>query len=112
MKLKSLSFIFAIVLLIASINAFQMPKSISRAGQMSGKSLQKKSLIPTTSRIPPRNMDIKFVNTYSKKEDSESEVSEKNPFETKYLIGWGVLVFAVLYDFFVTHGGQPYLAHP
>jgi hypothetical protein len=32
--------------------------------------------------------------------------------EPKYLAALGVFLFAALYDFFITHGGQPYLAHP
>ena len=32
--------------------------------------------------------------------------------EKKYVYAAGVVIFAVLWDFFITHGGHPYLAHP
>lgn len=32
--------------------------------------------------------------------------------EKKYVYAAGVVMFAILWDFFITHGGQPYLAHP
>jgi|MDTB01.1.fsa_nt_gb hypothetical protein len=32
--------------------------------------------------------------------------------EKKYVYAAGVVLFGILWDFFVTHGGQPYLAHP
>jgi hypothetical protein len=41
-----------------------------------------------------------------------TEKAEKSGIEPKYLAAVGVFAFAVLYDFFITHGGQPYLAHP
>lgn len=41
-----------------------------------------------------------------------TEKEEKSGIEPKYLAAIGVFAFAVLYDFFITHGGQPYLAHP
>ena len=47
-----------------------------------------------------------------KKSAPEAEVNEKGGIEPKYLAAIGVFAFAVLYDFFITHGGQPYLAHP
>jgi hypothetical protein len=39
------------------------------------------------------------------KKGQDKENSEKGSMETKYVIGWGVVAFALLYDFFVTHGG-------
>ena len=41
-------------------------------------------------------------------EDSETDGGPEN----KYLYAGLVVVFGVLWDFFVTHGGHPYLAHP
>jgi hypothetical protein len=35
----------------------------------------------------------------------DEEPSEKGGMETKYKIGWGIVAFGLLYDFFVTHGG-------
>jgi hypothetical protein len=36
--------------------------------------------------------------------DKEKD-SAKGGIEPKYVIGWGVVAFALLYDFFVTHAG-------
>mmetsp|Transcript_31539 Transcript_31539/g.43284 ORF Transcript_31539/g.43284 Transcript_31539/m.43284 type:complete len:106 (-) Transcript_31539:77-394(-) len=43
---------------------------------------------------------------------SPSDETEKTGVETKYLVALGVFFFACVYDFFVMHGGQVYLAHP
>jgi hypothetical protein len=39
------------------------------------------------------------------KKSEEKETSEKGGMETKYVIGWGIVAFGLLYDFFVTHAG-------
>lgn len=39
------------------------------------------------------------------KKVEEEETSEKGGMETKYVIGWGIVAFGLLYDFFVTHAG-------
>jgi hypothetical protein len=39
------------------------------------------------------------------KKSEEKETSEKGGMETKYKIGWGIVAFGLLYDFFVTHAG-------
>jgi hypothetical protein len=44
-------------------------------------------------------------------QSEKSDVEEK-PTEKKYLYAAGVFLFACLYDFFITHGGHPYLVHP
>ncbi len=38
--------------------------------------------------------------------------SEDGGTEMKYVYAAGVVVFGILWDFFITHGGQPYLVHP
>jgi hypothetical protein len=40
------------------------------------------------------------------------KIEEKKGLESKYLVALGVFAFAALFDFFVVHQGQPYLAHP
>jgi hypothetical protein len=39
------------------------------------------------------------------KKVEEKETPEKGGMEPKYAIGWGIVAFALLYDFFVTHAG-------
>ena len=54
-----------------------------------------------------------LMSTPSEKTISHSDDSAKSGgIEPKYLAALGVFLFAALYDFFITHGGQPYLAHP
>lgn len=43
---------------------------------------------------------------------SDNDTAKSGGIEPKYLGALGVFIFAALYDFFITHGGQPYLAHP
>lgn len=40
------------------------------------------------------------------------ENSEEGGTEMKYVYAAGVVMFGILWDFFITHGGQPYLVHP
>jgi hypothetical protein len=40
-----------------------------------------------------------------KGKSQDKEPIEKGGMETKYKIGWGIVAFGLLYDFFVTHGG-------
>ena len=42
----------------------------------------------------------------------DDSVTKEGGIEPKYLAAIGLFVFGCLYDFFVTHGGQPYLQHP
>jgi len=46
---------------------------------------------------------------FSNMNNTEKEPSRVEP---KYLAALGVFIFAALYDFFITHHGQVYLAHP
>ena len=48
----------------------------------------------------------------SLKAGADEPTEKKEGIEPKYLGALGVFIFAALYDFFITHGGQPYLAHP
>ena len=48
----------------------------------------------------------------SLQQSSNDDTTKSGGIEPKYLGALGVFVFAALYDFFITHGGQPYLAHP
>jgi hypothetical protein len=45
-------------------------------------------------------------------QSSSDDSAKSGGIEPKYLAALGVFLFAALYDFFITHGGQPYLAHP
>ena len=41
-----------------------------------------------------------------------NDSEETKSIEPKYLAAIGVVIFGVLWDFFITHHGQVYLAHP
>lgn len=49
---------------------------------------------------------------FSLQQAADDETPKSGGIEPKYLAALGVFIFAVLWDFFVTHAGQPYLAHP
>ena len=44
--------------------------------------------------------------------DNDNNSKKSDGIEPKYLAALGLFIFAALYDFFVTHNGQVYLAHP
>jgi hypothetical protein len=50
--------------------------------------------------------------SFSLRQAANDEAPKSGGIEPKYLGALGVFIFAALYDFFITHGGQPYLAHP
>ena len=60
---------------------------------------------PTISGVSVRTQDLVL-------HASKNGADEDGGVEPKYLIAVGVVIFGVLWDFFITHGGQPYLQHP
>lgn len=69
--------------------------------------------ISSMSRIKGAAFNVRQPRTDLTLQASGDESSEKKEgIEPKYLGALGVFIFAALYDFFITHGGQPYLAHP
>ena len=71
----------------------------------------KQSLVPSqldgrASLSAPQRLD------FALSQSSGDDAVKSGGIEPKYLAAIGVFIFAALYDFFITHGGQPYLAHP
>jgi len=58
--------------------------------------------VPGFKLVNPLPTTLRSIPLFSKKEDS----TEKSGVEPKYLVALGVLIFAALYDFFVTHNGM------
>ena len=92
--------------LLKSSSGFQQ-----RTFRLRNSGLKQSYLVPNkldgyTSPTAPQRLDL----TLSQSSSDDSEKS--GGIEPKYLAALGVFIFAALYDFFITHGGQPYLAHP
>ena len=78
-----------------SVNTFQNPSVIS------------------DSKFLARRSHAQVAETSSSlRQAANDETPKSGGIEPKYLGALGVFIFAALYDFFITHGGQPYLAHP
>jgi hypothetical protein len=58
--------------------------------------------VPGFKLVHPLPSTLRPHPLFTKKEES----TEKSGVEPKYLVALGVLIFAALYDFFVTHNGM------
>ena len=100
-----------ICLVLAVTNGFKQ-NSFHAASSKVIRSLKVNNIVATSIQIQPFRMDLSLQ---AKKKEPAPVVEEevkKEGIEPKYLGALGVFLFAALYDFFITHGGQPYLAHP
>jgi hypothetical protein len=105
--------IFSFLLLVVTSTAFQkVPSAIT---------LNQKTINPPSSTTFNNLQQLKRKFSFSLQQRMDCSLREKSNstddgkssgIEPKYLAALGVFVFAALYDFFITHGGQPYLAHP
>ena len=81
-------------------------------------SFNSRSIISYQSTIRVRCIEGAATRIYQPRSDlslqagADESSEKKEGIEPKYLGALGVFIFAALYDFFITHGGQPYLAHP
>ena len=89
--------------LLQSSSGFQ--RSVSR---YSNRELKQSHLLDKHSAFPAALQRLDLTLSQSSNDDPV----KSGGIEPKYLGALGVFIFAALYDFFITHGGQPYLAHP
>jgi hypothetical protein len=97
----SILVVFSTILVLVS--AF-VPASIQR---MTGLKLK-----PSLGMPDADQQSISSVNYMAKNKAPEPEPPVEKEGEKKYAYAGALVVFGVLWDFFITHGGQPYLAHP
>ena len=104
-----LSPVMVIVLLMMFILSATSFKTSPQTIRTSNLSLRKNVHIPQCAnlrKIIRHNQSLHMV------KDNDNNSKKSDGIEPKYLAALGLFIFAALYDFFVTHNGQVYLAHP
>lgn len=114
-RLLSVSVGLLLVVCIRHVAGFTGNQKFSRLSRSYyvGNDIGLKRSMIQSYQAPTLTVSNEFLKATLLKASKDDETdAKKGGIETKYLIGWGAFLVAALYDFFVTHGGQPYLVHP
>ncbi|CAM9774072.1 unnamed protein product [Discosporangium mesarthrocarpum] len=92
-------------LFVLCCNGFMKPVSPLSAQVLSHRHSRIGGAYPTSTHPPSALAATPVVSLAAKGSNEEQAEGKATGIEPKYLAAAGVVVFGILYDFFVTHGG-------